>query len=846
MIGVEANRIVYRGDGITTSFPYTFTVLEKADIVVTLVDKERKKKTLTGNYFIDMDKKEIIYPGYAPGEEPAEAERPPVLPEGWYLVIQRKTKIDQQTSLGDKWPFDVTEDALDKITRILQDLDTDSKRHLEVSVEASGIDPMLPSPKANMGFYWDETGTKLVEGLNPNAASESAAASASAAATSETNAAASANIAKAWSMSDSSPDGVFGNKSAKTWAEEAKASASNSANSASASNSSAETAAYYANKAMGYAEAPRGQAPNGSTSARVWAEIAGSKADAAASSASASASASASSASDASTSASNAKISETNAANSATSAAESAEKAKAYIATTYSKAEVDAKIPTKTSQLINDSEFVDTDTLVGSEQNLIAMIPTKTSQLTNNSGYITNADISLEISAIKAEVRADIPTKVSQLTNDAGYITKSDITEGSTPDLTPYMKKIADSDLDMRGMKLKFSTGTISSGFVGNQRPALIINASNSEGVNIKGPGVLVNGIPIATETDLSDKLDKTGTADKATRDGAGNVITETYATKADVSGVVKSVNGTKPDSNGNVSITVSGGSNVTVDTTLSATSTNPIANKTVYSALGGKLGKTETAYAATKATQDGAGNVIATTYIKTVNNLKPDLNGNVNISGGTGGNITVDSVLSPTSTNAIQNRVVQQEFTSVRATIPTKVSQLTNDSGYLTQHQSLDGYVKTVNNTAPDRNGNVTIALSGGGGVSTSESNTWTGKQTFQKMKFNFESYNAPRISGAIDNPSESVAVYNVQGNFTLDMSELAGLLSNGDATVFTAYITANGSYTLSITNAGTLKYAGSATDLAITANGLLLNIILIKSSNGVLSSVAQASTLS
>ena len=174
MIGAEVNRIVYKGDGITTSFPYTFTVLEKADIVVTLVDKESKKKTLTSDYFIDMDKKEITYPGYAPGEEPAEAERPPVLPEGWYLVIQRKTKIDQQTSLGDKWPFDVTEDALDKITRILQDLDTDSKRHLEISAEASGIDPMLPSPKANMGFYWDETGTKLVEGLNPKAASESA------------------------------------------------------------------------------------------------------------------------------------------------------------------------------------------------------------------------------------------------------------------------------------------------------------------------------------------------------------------------------------------------------------------------------------------------------------------------------------------------------------------------------------------------------------------------------------------------------------------------------------------------------------------------------------------------
>ena len=815
MIGVEANRIVYRGDGITTSFPYTFTVLEKADIVVTLVDKESKKKTLTSDYFIDMDKKEITYPGYAPGEEPAEAERPPVLPAGWYLVIQRKTKIDQQTSLGDKWPFDVTEDALDKITRILQDLDTDSKRHLEVSVEASGIDPMLPSPKANMGFYWDETGTKLVEGLNPNAASESAAASASAAATSETNAAASANTAKAWSMSDSSPDGVSGNKSAKTWAEEAKTSASNSANSASASNSSAETAAYYANKAMRYAEAPRGQAPNGSTSARVWAEIAGSKADAAASSASASAS----SASDASTSASNAKISETNAANSATSAAESAEKAKDYIATTYSKAEVDAKIPTKTSQLTNDSEFVDTDTLVGSEQNLIAMIPTKTSQLTNDAGYITKADI-------------------------------------STPDLTPYMKKTADSDLNINNYAITFNGGKIFSGRILNNEPSLIIEAKNMRGINFDTPTIFVKGDPIlresdisrtyATKTELNGKLDKTGTADKATKDGAGNVITETYATKADVSGVVKSVNGTKPDSNGDVSITVSGGSNVTVDTVLSATSTNPIANKTVYSALSDKLGKTETACAATKATQDGTGNVIATTYIKTVNNVKPDSNGNVNISGGTGGNITVDSVLSPTSTNAIQNRVVQQEFTSVRATIPTKVSQLTNDSGYLTQHQSLDGYVKSVNNTAPDSNGNVTIALSGGSGVSTSTQNTWTAKQNFQHLKFNFESFATSHISGTYDSPSKSVAAYNVTGALTLDMSTLAGMISNGDTSIFTAYIASNGSYALSITNAGTLKYAGNASDLAITASGLLLNIFLTKNTSGVVTSIAQATKLS
>lgn len=208
---------------------------------------------------------------------------------------------------------------------------------------------------------------------------------------------------------------------------------------------------------------------------------------------------------------------------------------------------------------------------------------------------------------------------------------------------------------------------------------------------------------------------------------------------------------------------------------------------------------------------------------------------GNINGNGWNGGARLTGTPTAPTA--AVGTNTTQIATTAfVQSAIPTNVSSFTNDAGY----------IKSVNNTKPDSNGNVTITVSGGGGVSTSESNTWTGKQTFQKMKFNFESYNAPRISGATDNPSSSVAVYNVQGNFTLDMSTLAGLLSNGDATVFTAYITANGSYTLSITNAGTLKYAGSATDLAITANGLLLNIMLIKSSSGVLSSVAQASTLS
>ena len=278
------------------------------------------------------------------------------------------------------------------------------------------------------------------------------------------------------------------------------------------------------------------------------------------------------------------------------------------------------------------------------------------------------------------------------------------------------------------------------------------------------------NGSPNFVVASINAKryTGEANTAKKATQDDAGNVITSTYATKTELNSCVKTVNNVAPDSNGNVNITVSGGSNVTVDTTLSATSNNAIANKAVYNALGGKLGKTETAYAATKATQDGEGNTIATTYIKFINGNGPDASGNVNVSAG------------------------------------------------------------------------------GGGGVSTSVANTWTAQQNFQRLKFNFESFATSRISVTYDSPATSVATYNVTGALTLDMSTLAGMISNGDTSIFTAYIASNGSYALSITNAGTLKYAGSAADLAITASGLLLNIFLTKNASGVVTSIAQATKLS
>lgn len=355
----------------------------------------------------------------------------------------------------------------------------------------------------------------------------------------------------------------------------------------------------------------------------------------------------------------------------------------------------------------------------------------------------------------------------------------------------------------------------------------------------------------------LDNKLDKTGTAaaaTKATQDNYGNVIVNTYARKSDLSGYVKTINNQEPDTNGNINISTGGGgtgTNITVDSTLSSTSNNPIANKAVYAALNNKLDKNGTAMYASR---DSSGNVFGSTYatktelskcVKSINNLTPDGSGNVNISTSGGGtNITVDTTLSSTSTNAIQNKAVYAALSGKldktgTAAAATKATQ--DGAGNVI----ATTYIKTVNNLKPDASGNVNVNSSSSG-VSTSTQNTWTAQQNFQRLKFNFESFATSRISGTYDSPATSVATYNVTGALTLDMSTLAGMISNGDASIFTAYIASNGSYALSITNAGTLKYAGSAADLAITASGLLLNIFLTKNTSGVVTSIAQATKLS
>ena len=102
-----------------------------------------------------------------------------------------------------------------------------------------------------------------------------------------------------------------------------------------------------------------------------------------------------------------------------------------------------------------------------------------------------------------------IPTKVSQLTNDAGYITKSDITEGSTPDLTPYMKKEADSDLTMNNHTIDIGNSIIggSTGdfMIQTTGGVEIITGGNNMHLNVNGDAVATQNYVKANYVQLSN-----------------------------------------------------------------------------------------------------------------------------------------------------------------------------------------------------------------------------------------------------------------------------------------------------------------------------------------------------
>ena len=126
---------------------------------------------------------------------------------------------------------------------------------------------------------------------------------------------------------------------------------------------------------------------------------------------------------------------------------------------------VNIAVPTKTSDLSNDSGYITNEALDGYATK--AELPTKVSQLENDSKFINE-------SALDGYAKtADIPTKTSQLNNDSGYITANDVpvksVDGETGNVvTNAVKTTMQTLTDAQKQQARTNIGAGTSSFDGD------------------------------------------------------------------------------------------------------------------------------------------------------------------------------------------------------------------------------------------------------------------------------------------------------------------------------------------------------------------------------------------
>ncbi|HFD7437808.1 hypothetical protein LE025_13990 [Escherichia coli] len=113
-VSTEVDHNEYTGNGVTTSFPYTFRIFKKSDLVVQVSDLNENIAVLT----LDTDYTVTGAGGYNGGNVILSK----ALANGYQISISRELPVTQETDLRNQGKFfaEVHEDAFDKLTMLIQ------------------------------------------------------------------------------------------------------------------------------------------------------------------------------------------------------------------------------------------------------------------------------------------------------------------------------------------------------------------------------------------------------------------------------------------------------------------------------------------------------------------------------------------------------------------------------------------------------------------------------------------------------------------------------------------------------------------------------------------------------
>lgn len=115
MISKDKTTITYKGDGVTTSFPFPYQYRAGEDIKGYLL-VNGKEMPIVANYRFDTVENKFIYP----------VNGVPLFATDT-LVIKRQTPIEQNADLPDKYPYNAVETVADNLTLIAQEQETKIK-----------------------------------------------------------------------------------------------------------------------------------------------------------------------------------------------------------------------------------------------------------------------------------------------------------------------------------------------------------------------------------------------------------------------------------------------------------------------------------------------------------------------------------------------------------------------------------------------------------------------------------------------------------------------------------------------------------------------------------------------
>lgn len=173
MLTKSTNRVVYSGNGATTSFAYDFRVFQNSDLVVTHIDANgvQTVKTITTHYTMTNA-----------GDETGGTVTYPVsgspLPTGEKLVLQRIVGVLQSTSIRNQSGFypNVLEDAMDRLAMEIQQINDLIKRAPKLPPETAIVDLALPNLIASkiIGVNSTADGLALYSAMTPGALTVSA------------------------------------------------------------------------------------------------------------------------------------------------------------------------------------------------------------------------------------------------------------------------------------------------------------------------------------------------------------------------------------------------------------------------------------------------------------------------------------------------------------------------------------------------------------------------------------------------------------------------------------------------------------------------------------------------